>query len=169
MSLIIFMFTLLISINAYSINFLTYNLCDYDTYSTCGVIYFTYYTCDGYITYSTCSFYGYCDLPELPLPYTMTHKTCLKTGCTEEVCMTDLFQNPLSYFYEYPYGYHAFYLLKPVISGIGEKRDAMGTSEMCMPDMFIWGVKEKKDMLSIPLGIAPDIFLRSEPAAPPAY
>lgn len=161
LALIIFIFTLFISINAnaHSIYWPTGWTCDYG----CGL-----YGYGG--TYSTCSIYGDCDLPDLP--YTVTHKTCLKTGCTEEVCMTDLFQKPLSYFYEYPYGYYAFYLLKPILSGIEEKRDAMGTSDMYIPDMFFLGWREKTDMMGIPntsMCISPDIFIWSEPAAPPAF
>ena len=176
LSLIIFIFTLFTGINAYSIYWPTEYTCDCGshTYSTaCSIIdiYSTYSTC-GLYTCSTCGLYSYCDLPDLSLPYTVTNKTCLKTGCTDEVCMTDLFQNPLSYFYEYPYGYHAFYLLKPILSGIGEKRDAMGTSDIYIPDMFILGGRKKIDIMGIPntsMCISPDIFIQSEPAAPPAF
>jgi hypothetical protein len=150
LSLIIFIF---ISLNAYSV------YPDVYTYSTCG-----YYDCYGNYSYSTCGYcygcYGLyggtcltCGSPydfscEPNPPYTMTYKTCLNNGCTKEVCMTDLFQNPLSYFYEYPYGLYPPYLLKPIIVETGEKIETMETCEPCIPNIFM---------------------MWSEPSAPPAF
>lgn len=160
------MFILFISINAYSLYPYpyTYSTCYGGTYSTCGGY---YGTCCYYETCSTCGSY---DLScQSNLPYTITLKTCLNTGCTKEVCMTDLFQNSLTYFYEYPYGYYPLYLLKPIIVETEEKIETMETCEMCMPDMFIWGGREKTNMMSILMSIPLEIFIQSEPAAPPAF
>ena len=147
LSLIIFMFILFISINAYSAYpDWTYSTCYGGTYSICGY-YGTYMTCGLYG--STCSTCGSIDPSCQPnLPYTMTYNTCLNTGCTKEVCMTDLFRNPLSNFYEYPYGYYPFYLLKHIVVETGEKIETMETCEPCIPDIFM---------------------MWSEPSAPPAF
>lgn len=158
-SLIIFVFILSYTYPTCAIIADTYSACGlYGTYSTCAYgCYGTYSTCGGLYglccglyggeTCSTCNSYDPSCQPNLP--YTITYKTCLNNGCTKEVCMTDLFQNPLSYFYEYPYGYYPLYLLKPtIIVETGKKIETMETCEPCIPDIFM---------------------MWSEPAAPPAF